>query len=1626
MSEPTTSLNYTEKKRPRASFGRRGGSIEMPYLLQMQKELYDEFLQKEVAHGKREPQGLHKAFTDLFPIESTNGLAEMTFHGYDLEDPLFTVRECKERNLTYSAKIMVHLRLHLRERENPEKVKEVREERKVYMGDIPLMTENGSFVINGTERVIVSQLHRAPGVYFMRDSSRQSTAQRINLQARMIPNAGSWLDLEFDSKELLHFRIDKRRKIYASLLLRALGYSIDDLIREFYDPETFDVSKQPDECGYHLVPEQLRGVTLPFDITDATVNPKKTGKKGDEPESKLEDAGDGMVKLKKDQGSGPTNKGTVIIKSNMRIKEGDLRRLDKSGVKTAMVPDSFITDSRRAYEDIHSIVHQLEPAGGARAAKTGVYWIVECDEGRYRFERAKDPEVDEPGDRLEVGKDGKAALRKEEQGKKSKADLKGLLSGKPKNAHGPVAVVEDGELAGIGGGRFDLAVNDLLEQVMDGDAEGVGAVRLAASKERLIAANEPITQEALDLLRSRGVATLRTIYGNEYDCGLHLANTIRAQENELQIRDVNHAREAIFRHIRPGDPAKPPEIVAKAFNDTFFNPHRIDLSKVGRMKINERLGHGVEVRPSKRDRHVHEPRPEMEWCVLASRSTKSKRMPGFDVIRAAIPAEQMGDEELELTIRDIKDEGPRVVAWHIANIDDAKAIAKAIRGTGLAAEAREQTVLSKEDIVNTVKMLVNLVNRRGHTDDIDSLGNRRIRMVGEFIQSEYESGLRRFHKAILDRMPQAESDNMKPSDFVNAKTIAQGVREFFNSNQLSQFMDQTNPLSEITHKRRVSALGVGGLQRDRAGFEVRDVHPTHYGRLCPIETPEGPNIGLINSFSLFSRTNEYGFITTPYRVVRSAKVTDEIAWLSAVEEEEHYIAQANVELKKDGSFADDLVSCRRSGEFTTARPEDIGFMDVAPAQIASVAAALIPFLEHDDSNRALMGSNMQRQAVPSLRPQKPLVGTGLESKVAADSGHVVRADRDGVVDSVDASRIVIRAAEPKPDEFGVDIYNLIKYMRSNQNTTINQRPVVKAGDRVSAGDIVADGSSTDTGELALGQNVLVAFMPWNGYNFEDSILVSERMVVDDRFTTVHIEEHVCKARDTRNGPEQITRDIPNQPDSSLAYLDEAGIIQIGTEVGPGDILVGKVSPKQESQQTPEEKLLRAIFGNKGEDVKDTSLRMPSGSTSTVIDVKVFTANADERDSRALKIIDQELRAYDTDLKAMLEIYRENADYERQRISQGKEVSKAVGGLKAGQKVTKTWWDKASAADRDKLQLRDEAAQTRLEAVQDRIKKREKELREDYKKQKQKLERNDDLASGVNKNIKVYLAIKRPLRIGDKMAGRHGNKGVVSKIVPVEDMPYLEDGTPVDLVLNLLGVPSRMNIGQILETHLGLAAKGLGDSIGEMLDKETKKSVAEMRAFLSKIYSRKGTSGGVDFGDFSDDELLEAARNLRDGVPFASPIFDGATEEDIEAMLKLAGKPLDGQVRLFDGRTGEPFERKVTVGHKYMFKLHHLVDEKMHARSTGSYSLVTQQPLGGKGQGGGQRLGEMEVWALEAYGAAYTLWEMLTVKSDDRAGRNRIYESICKGDISLEPGVPESYKVLKSELRALCIDYEEEY
>ena len=1456
-------LTFTEKKRPRASFARRSDVHKPPYLLETQMRSYQFFL-----YGRgSEPSGLSKCFAKIFPINSGNGLATMNYMGHTIEMPEFTVRECKQRALSYAAKIMVKLRLDIRSREDRGTIKEAREE-VVFMGDLPLMTENGSFVINGTERVVVSQLHRAPSVYFMRDNSRSASANKINFQARVIPNQGSWLDFEFDTKNLLHFRIDKRQKQPATLLLMALGYSRDMIIKEFYDYEDFDLGTKEGEAQYSLCEEQIVDVILPFNICD--------------------------------------HDGTVLAHEGQRIKPVHWRRIAKAKVTKVVVQDDFVID-RRVWEDI----------------------------------------VDE----------------------------------------------ETGEV--------------------------------------VMLANKPIGEEDLQRIRTAGIRRIRTIYVNDSNCSDHIARTLDLQEGDSQTKadSLERAREQIFRKLRPGDPFVL-DVVSRTFNDTFFNPGRYSLSRVGRMKMNKRLGQLVAVRPSEHKRRGSEEvveRPAMEWGVEMSRRLDLRVFPKVNMLMPLLVGNfGHGEEDVVRLHREVKDFGARMVSWHL-NQATAKQVAKKLNEAGFGAQAVEQVVLSRTDILNTVKELINLANGRGREDDIDSLGNRRVRSVGECVQNAYESGLARFERAIVDRLSHAESDNLNPSDYTNAKTIGMMVRDFFSSNQLSQFMDQNNPLSEITHKRRVSALGVGGLQRDRAGFEVRDVHTTHYGRLCPIETPEGPNIGLINSLAVYAKTNDYGFIVTPYRKVVDGRVTDQIVNLSASEEHDIVIAQANSVLAPDGSFSDKVVICRRSGEFIYSEPAKIDFIDVAPSQIASAAAALIPFLEHDDANRALMGSNMQRQALPGIRPEKPLIGTGQERIIAVDSGQLVRVVRAGRINYVDASRIVVRSRVSGDNESGVDIYNLTKFMRSNQNTNINQRPIVRVGDEVQTGDIIADSSATDIGEMALGQNLLVAFLPWNGYNFEDSILVSEKIVVDDRFTSIHIEEHTLRARETRTGPERLTRDLPNQSERATANLDESGIIRIGTEVAPGDILVGKVTPKQDQQPTPDERLLRAIFGEKGEEVKDTSLRLPPGGSGPVIDVKVFSEDAEARNERAKAIIAEELAAYRKDLDDKLRIYKEDAFETVKQTAAGCTV--AADGpevLLKGAKVTRTWFN--SLKNRDawfKLRLVEESAQRKIETIRKRISKLTKNHNDEYERQRSKLERGDILQGSVKEVVKVYVAIRRQLQVGDKMAGRHGNKGVISKILPVEDMPFLRDGTSVDIVLNPLGVPSRMNMGQVLETHLGLAAKGLGDKIAALLTLERSKAIAKLRRELPKIYARKSAANKLDLASYSDDELLATARELSAGVPLATPIFDGANEEDIAAMLKLANCSETGQEPLRCGLSGDFFTHPVTVGQMYMLKLHHLVDEKMHARSTGPYSLVTQQPLGGKAQLGGQRLGEMEVWALEAYGAAHTLWEMLTVKSDDIAGRQKMYESIVAGELVLDPGIPESFKVIKSEIRSLCIEFEEE-
>jgi len=1346
---------FTERKRIRKSFGKRVNVLPVPYLLTTQLESYRNFLQTSVPQAERKNEGLQAAFTSIFPIESHSKNARLEYVHYLLGEPAFDIKECQQRGLTYCAPLRAKVRLVIMDREaSKPTIKEVKEQ-EVYMGEIPLMTPTGSFVINGTERVIVSQLHRSPGVFFEHDRGKTHSSGKLLFSARIIPYRGSWLDFEFDPKDYLYFRVDRRRKMPGTILLKALGYTPEQILDLFFQKDTFHVNAQG--VQFELVPDRLRGEIARFDIYG------KDGK--------------------------------VIVPKDKRITAKHVRELEAAGVKKWAIPSEFV-----------------------------------------------------------VGR---------------------VLS------------------------------HDLLDK---------------ETGELIARANDEITEDLLAKLAAAGVAKFQTIYVNDLDHGAFISQTLRIDDTP----DEYAARVAIYRMMRPGEPPTE-DAVRSLFEGLFFSEERYDLSAVGRMKFNRRVGR----------------------------------------------------EELT--------------------------------GTG---------TLSNEDIIAVMRILVELRNGRGEIDDIDHLGNRRVRSVGELAENQFRAGLVRVERAVRERLAQAESDNLMPHDLINAKPVSAAIKEFFGSSQLSQFMDQTNPLSEITHKRRVSALGPGGLTRERAGFEVRDVHPTHYGRVCPIETPEGPNIGLINSLALFAQVNSYGFIETPYRKVVDGKVTNEIEYLSAIEESKYVIAQANAELVK-GRFKDGLVSCRHKNEFTLSTPERIEYMDVAPAQVVSVAASLIPFLEHDDANRALMGSNMQRQAVPCLRPEKSLVGTGIERTAAIDSGTVVIAYRGGVVDYVDAGRIVVRVNddEAKAGEVGVDIYSLIKYTRSNQNTNINQRPLVKVGDVIARGDVIADGASTDMGELALGQNMTVAFMPWNGYNFEDSILISEKVVAEDRFTSIHIEELNVVARDTKLGPEEITRDISNLPERQLARLDESGIISIGAEVEAGDVLVGKVTPKGETQLTPEEKLLRAIFGEKASDVKDTSLRVPSGMTGTVIDVQVFTREGIERDKRAQSIIDSQLAEYKKDMADRMRIVEMDAYSRLGRMLLGKTANGGPKKLAKGSKITREYLESLPGHDWFDIRIADDEISRQMEAIKDGLAGKRVEFDAMFEEKKKKLTAGDELPPGVQKMVKVYLAVKRRLQPGDKMAGRHGNKGVVSKIVPVEDMPYMANGVPVDIVLNPLGVPSRMNVGQILETHLGWAAKGLGEKIDAMLRAQAK--AKDMRAFLKEVYNSRGAQESIE--DLDDGQILDLASNLTKGVPFATPVFDGASEEEIYHMLKLAGMPEGGQVTLHDGRTGEAFERPVTVGVMHVLKLHHLVDDKMHARSTGPYSLVTQQPLGGKAQFGGQRFGEMEVWALEAYGAAYVLQEMLTVKSDDVTGRTKVYENIVKGDHKIEAGMPESFNVLVKEIRSLGID-----
>ncbi len=1418
--------SLTERKRIRKSFAKRAAVLDVPFLLATQLESFTAFLQASAAGESRKNEGLQAAFTSIFPISSHSGNARLEFVSYALGEPAFDVKECQQRGLTYASPLRAKVRLTILDKEAAKPtIKEVKEQ-EVYMGEIPLMTTTGSFVINGTERVIVSQLHRSPGVFFEHDRGKTHSSGKLLFSARVIPYRGSWLDFEFDPKDYVYFRVDRRRKMPVTILLKALGYTPERILKEFFSFDTFHIDAT--HVRFDLVPERLRGEVARFDIAD------KSGK--------------------------------TIVAKDKRITVKHIRDMDAAGIKKIDAPDEYLLG--------RTLSHNV--------------------------------------------------------------------------------VSEDGEI--------------------------------------IANANDEITDTLLAQLRESKIGKILTLFINDLDQGGYISQTLRIDETA----DMNAARIAIYRMMRPGEP--PTEDAVEAlFNGLFFAEERYDLSSVGRMKFNRRVG-----APS-----------EYSWQVRLKNLTLPKD--AEEAVR-----EYFGNvPELHLAKASLEGMDSPEAAQAAVDKMFADLKSKGVDKTKLDVKIEQRLTLSPKDIVEVIRILVELRNGRGEIDDIDHLGNRRVRSVGELAENQFRAGLVRVERAVKERLSQAESDNLMPHDLINAKPISAAIKEFFGSSQLSQFMDQTNPLSEITHKRRVSALGPGGLTRERAGFEVRDVHPTHYGRVCPIETPEGPNIGLINSLALYARTNKYGFLETPYRKVTNSKVTDQIDFLSAIEEGNYVIAQANAQIDKSGKLVDTLVSCRNKNEFSLSTPDRVEYMDIAPAQIVSVAASLIPFLEHDDANRALMGSNMQRQAVPCLRPEKPLVGTGVERTAAVDSGTCVVALRGGLVDYVDATRIVVRVNDDETvqGDVGVDIYKLTKYTRSNQNTNINQRPIVKQGERLARGDVIADGASTDLGELALGQNMLVAFMPWNGYNFEDSILISERVVAEDRFTSIHIEELTVVARDTKLGAEEITRDISNLSEGQLARLDESGIVYIGAEVEAGDVLVGKVTPKGETQLTPEEKLLRAIFGEKASDVKDTSLRVPSGISGTVIDVQVFTREGIERDKRSQQIIEDELRRYKTDLADQMRIVEADTFERLERLLNGKVANGGPKKLVKGTKITKAYLDSVERYDWFDIRLAAEDAAGQVESLKESIAQKRREFDAAFEAKRKKLTQGDELPPGVLKMVKVYVAVKRRLQPGDKMAGRHGNKGVISKITPIEDMPHMADGTPMDIVLNPLGVPSRMNVGQILETHLGWAAKGLGLKLGEMIKQQAK--AVEIKQMLQQIYNSSGREEGVE--QFSDEEVVQLANNLKGGVPFATPVFDGASEAEINAMLEMAGLPTSGQVTLFDGRTGEAFDRQVTVGYMHVLKLHHLVDDKMHARSTGPYSLVTQQPLGGKAQFGGQRFGEMEVWALEAYGAAYTLQEMLTVKSDDINGRTKVYENIVKGDHKIDAGMPESFNVLVKEIRSLGID-----
>ena len=1350
------SYSYTEKRRIRKNFGRLPKVMKLPKLIETQLESYTQFLQQHVEVGARENKGLEEVFQTLFPITSVSGNAALEYVSYELGKPGYTVQECLIQGLSYSAPLRIVVRLVIYDRDtNFQEVKDVKEG-EVFMGEVPLMTENGSFVINGTERVVVNQLHRSPGVFYDHDKGKTHSSGKVLYSARIIPYRGSWLDFEFDPKDNLFCRIDRRRKIPATIILKAMDMGTEEILQHFYEIDTVQIEKAG--INIELIPSRLRGQTLSVDL---------------------------KIKSK------------VVVEANKRITARHVRELEQAKMTSLKVEDDFL-----------------------------------------------------------IGK---------------------------------------------------VLAKDVFNQ---------------ETGEVLVSANTEIDQLIIEALREANIAELHTLYINELDKGPYISTTLRADPTSNKLE----ALVEIYRMMRPGEPPTK-DSAEQLFQNLFFNPERYDLSEVGRMKFNRRL-----------------------------KTDTIKEIPG---------------------------------------------------------------ILDVEDILGVMKGIVAIRDGHDTVDDIDHLGNRRVRSVGEMTANQFRVGLIRVERAVRERLSMAEADELGPQDLINAKPVTAAIKEFFGSSQLSQFMDQNNPLSEITHKRRVSALGPGGLTRERAGFEVRDVHPTHYGRLCPIETPEGPNIGLINSFACYSRTNAFGFIESPYRKVIKGKVTNEIIYLSAIDEGEHIIAQANAVLDKSGKFADDLVPVRHNGDSALMSPERIDLMDVAPQQVVSVAASLIPFLEHDDANRALMGSNMMRQAVPVLKPEKPLVGTGFETIVAGDSGVCVVAKNNGVVENVDAARIVVRVTDSKHSNNAVDIYNLTKYTRSNQNTCINQRPLVSVGDKVKFGDILADGPSVDNGELALGQNIRIAFMPWNGYNFEDSILMSEKVSREDRFTSIHIQELTCISRDTKLGSEEITSDIPNVGEGSLGKLDECGMVYVGAEVKAGDILVGKITPKGETQLSPEEKLLRAIFGEKASDVKDTSLRVPSSINGTVIGVEVFTRDGMEKDERTQSIEADHLAVTKKDTDDQIKIINDATRIRLVDIIKGSKISKGPG-LKKGSTPSADELAELSLDDLLSVRITDDSGNTKIEEAEKALKRYLQDIQESFDEKKQKITRGHDLAPGVIKIVKVYLAVKRRIQPGDKMAGRHGNKGVISEIMPIEDMPYDHEGNPVDIVLNPLGVPSRMNVGQILETHMGSAAKGIGEKINKMI--KAKAKADELKKYLDVLYNKNATIK-EDLNAFNNTEIQSLASNLVDGLPIATPVFDGAKESEIKELLKLADLPESGQLTLFDGRTGRQFERPVTVGYMYMIKLNHLVDDKMHARSTGSYSLVTQQPLGGKAQFGGQRFGEMEVWALEAYGASYTLQEMLTVKSDDVPGRTKMYKNIVDGNYEMDANIPESFNVLTKEIRSLGINLE---